>query len=92
MPLQSAVRVNSIVNLEGTGPVELTYGATIPSGGVLNAQGNVNITGVSTISTVSSTTLNASTVSAQSFVGNGSQLIGLPTVNSGKAIAIALIS
>lgn len=92
MPLQSAVRVNSIVNLAGTGPVELTYGATIPSGGVLNAQGNLNIIGVSTISTVSSTTLTASTISAQSFVGNGSQLVGLPVVNSGKAIAIALIS
>lgn len=92
MPAQSAVRVNSIVNLDGTGPVELTYGATIPAGNPLTAQGNVNITGVSTISTVSSTSLNASTITAQSFVGNGSQLTGLPIVNSGKAIAIAIIS
>ena len=92
MALQSAVRVNSIVDLAGTGPVELTYGATVPAGNTLTAQGNVNLTGVSTVNTISSTNLNATTVTASSFVGNGSQLIGLPVVNSGKAIAIALIS
>ena len=92
MALQSAVRVNSIVNLAGTGPVELTYGATIPTGEILSSQGNVNLTGVSTVSTVSSTDLNATTVTASSFVGDGSQLTGLPTVSSSKAIAIALIS
>lgn len=92
MALQSAVRVNSIVNLAGSGPVELTYGATIPTGGILSSQGNVNLTGVSTVSAVSSTDLNATTVTASSFVGDGSQLTGLPTVSSSKAIAIALIS
>lgn len=92
MPLQSAVRVDSIVDLAGTGPVELTYGATVPSGNTITAQGNVNLTGVATVGVVSSTSLTATTVTATSFVGNGSALTGLPTVNSGKAIAIALIS
>ena len=93
MPLQSSVKVNSIVDLVGTGPVELTYGASVPSGKNLIALGNVNITGVSTIGIISATSMNVSGVlTATSFVGNGSNLSGLPVVSSAKAIAIALIS
>ena len=92
MALQSAVRVDSIVDLAGTGPVELTYGATIPPGEVLEVQGNINLTGVTTVGQLSSTNLTATTIVANSFVGDGSELTGLPTVDSGKAIAIALIS
>ena len=92
MAQQSTVRVNSIVSLYGTGPVELPYGAIIPSGGVLNTPGNVNITGVTTIATINASNISASTVSASSFVGDGSQLSGLPIVNDSKVIALTLIS
>lgn len=92
MTQQSAVRVNSIVSLNGTGPVELPYGAIIPSDGTLNASGNVNITGVTTIATIDATNIQATTVSATSFVGDGSQLTGLPIVNDSKVIALTLIS
>jgi hypothetical protein len=92
MTQQSAIRVNSIVSLNGTGPVELPYGATIPSDGTLNASGNVNITGVTTIATIDATNIQATTVSATSFVGDGSQLTGLPIVNDSKVIALTLIS
>jgi hypothetical protein len=92
MALQSSVRVDSIVNLAGTGPVELTYGATIPAGEALEVQGNINLTGVTTVGQLSSTNLTATNIVANSFVGDGSSLTGLPTVDSGKAIAIALIS
>lgn len=92
MAQQSAVRVNSIVNLYGTGAVELPYGATIPSGGALNASGNVNISGVTTVATINATSIAASTVSASRFVGDGSQLSGLPIVSNSKVIALTLIS
>ena len=91
MAQQSAIRVDSIVDLSGTGPVNLPNSAIIPDGGVLKANGNVNV-GVATVGVLTTTSLNASTVTASSFVGDGSQLTGLPIINNGKAIALTLIS
>lgn len=93
MPAQSSVRVNSIVSLDGTGAPELTYGATIPSGQTVNIQGNLNITGVSTVGFISATHLNSTgIITASSFVGDGSNLTGTPVVSNAKSIALALIS
>ncbi len=87
----SKIKVNSISNRLDEGAPELTYGAIIPSGNLVSAAGNVNISGISTVATISATNINATTVSATSFSGNGSQLTGLPIVNSGKIIALKLI-
>jgi len=87
----SKIKVNSISNRLDEGAPELTYGAIIPSGGLVSSQGNVSISGISTVGTVSATSVNASTVSATSFTGNGSQLTGLPIVSSSKVIALKLI-
>lgn len=87
----SKIKVNSISNRLDEGAPELTYGAIIPNGGLVSAQGNVNVVGVSTIGTISATSVNANTVSATSFTGNGSQLTGLPVVSSSKIIALKLI-
>jgi len=46
----SEIRVNKVINEAGTGAVELTQGATIPSGETLSGAGSLNITGVSTFS------------------------------------------
>ena len=51
----SEIRVNSIKNEAGSGAVELTHGATIPSGASLSGGGGLSVTGV---------------VTATSFVGN----------------------
>ena len=91
MTQQSAIRVDSIIDLNGTGPVNLPYGATIPSGGILTVNGNINV-GVATVGIITATSLSATTVTATSFVGDGSQLSGLPIVNDAKAIALTLIS
>lgn len=87
----SAIRVNSIVDLNGTGPVNLPNGAMIPSGGTLKANGNINV-GVATVGVLTTTSVSATTITATTFVGNGSQLIGLPITNDSKVIALTLIS
>ena len=46
----SEIRVNKVINEAGTGAVELTQGATLPSGKTISGAGSLNITGVSTFS------------------------------------------
>ena len=46
----SEIRVNKVINEAGTGSVELTQGATLPSGKTLSGAGGLNLTGVSTFS------------------------------------------
>ena len=88
------IKSDSIVSSNGSGPVELTYGASFPSGSQLNIQGDVNInaTGISTVGFLSATSINASgTVTATSFVGDGSGLTAVPSVSASKSIALAII-
>ena len=44
----SEIRVNKVIDEAGTGSVELTQGATLPSGKTLSGAGSLNITGIST--------------------------------------------
>ena len=44
----SEIRVNKLINESGTGSVELTQGATLPSGKTLSGAGDLNITGIVT--------------------------------------------
>ena len=87
----SKIKVNSIVNRLDEGPPELSNGALLPSDSLLIVSGSVNIAGVSTIASVNASNISASTVSASSFVGDGSQLMGLPTVSQSKIIALKII-
>ena len=84
----SKIKVNKITNRNEDGAVELTKGATIPSGGTLNIVGDVNITGILTAASYSVTNINVTgVITATNFVGNGSQLTNLPSVTNGKMIA-----
>jgi hypothetical protein len=88
------IKSDSIVSSNGSGPVELSYGASLPSGTQLNIQGDVNIsaTGISTVEFLSVTNVNASgTVTATSFAGDGSGLTAIPTVSASKSIALRYI-
>jgi hypothetical protein len=90
--MPSQIRVDSITDLNGTGVVELTYGASFPSGSKLTHNGNINIVGVATIGLLSATDMSVSgIVTASSFVGDGSQLQGVQSVSSSKSIALAII-
>ena len=90
--MPSQIRVDTITDLNGSGPVELTYGASFPSGSQLNIQGDINVAGISTVEFLSATSINASgIVTATSFVGDGSGLTAIPSVSASKSIALAII-
>ena len=44
----SEIRVNKVIDEAGTGAVELTQGATLPSGKTLSGAGDLNLTGIVT--------------------------------------------
>ena len=86
------IKVDSITDRNNSGQPTLTYGAILPSGSRLNVQGNVNISGVSTVGLLSATNASVSgIVTASTFVGDGSQLTGLQSVSSSKSIALKTI-
>jgi hypothetical protein len=90
--MPSQIRVDSIADLNGTAATELTYGATFPTGSKLTVNGNINLTGVSTVGILSATNAVISgVVTATSFIGNGSQLTGLQSVGPSKSIALKII-
>ena len=86
------LNVNTITDRNNSGAPELTYGATLPSGSKLTVNGNINLTGVSTVGILSATNAVVSgIVTAISFVGDGSQLTGLQAVGASKSIALRFI-
>jgi hypothetical protein len=89
------IKSDSIVSSNGSGPVEFSYGVSLPLGNKLNIQGDVNInaTGISTVGFLSATNVNAGVgnVTATSFVGDGSGLTGVPSVSVSKSIALRYI-
>jgi hypothetical protein len=68
----SKIKVNSIVNQNDDGAPELSRGATVPTGQTFSVNGNANITGI---------------VTASSLVGNGSGLTGLRIATQSNVIA-----
>jgi hypothetical protein len=86
------LNVNTITDRNNSGASELTYGATLPAGSRLTVNGNINLTGVSTVGILSATNAVVSgIVTATSFIGNGSQLTGLQSVGPSKSIALKII-
>tara|TARA_Y100000004_G_scaffold153615_1_gene177428 strand:- start:9550 stop:9786 length:237 start_codon:yes stop_codon:yes gene_type:complete len=77
MSADSKIQVNSIeaFNPSGTA-VNVSFGATVPSGKTLTVNGGVNATGV---------------VTASNFVGDGSNLTELNIATEGKTIAFTII-
>jgi len=49
----SEIRVNKLINEAGSGSVELTQGATLPSGKTISGAGSIDITGIATATTFS---------------------------------------
>jgi hypothetical protein len=90
--MPSQIRVDSITDVNGTDAVQLTYGASIPSGQLLNVQGNLNVSGIATVGFLTAKNANITgVVTATTFSGNGAQLTNVPVVSSSKSIALAII-
>lgn len=62
----SEIRVNKIINEEGTGSVELTHGASVPDGKTIAGSGGINLTGI-----ITSSSLHVTTNSFGDIVGLG---------------------
>ena len=88
--VRSHIKVDSIETNEG-GPVQVSFGATIPSGQTLGIQGNASFGGVSTTLTVDVTNFNVGVVTATEFFGDASTLGGLPVVSNAKTVALYVI-
>lgn len=75
--MTSKLQVDSIVNVDNDGPVVFPQGINLGSGQSLNSSGGMNIDG---------------TLTATTFVGDGSNLSGLEVISNGKAISQILIN
>jgi len=73
---QSRVRVNTIEGSDGSSPVIISYGATVPSGSSFQVLGDISISGI---------------ITATSFSGDGSGLTNINIIGKQKAIAVNFI-
>ena len=80
----SEIRVNKLINEAGTGYVELTQGARIPTDKTLTGPGGINITGVTTSTKfVGPLEGNADTASSSTTATNAQGLTGTPNITVG---------
>jgi hypothetical protein len=89
--MASQIRVDQITNVDGSGAPELTYGATLPEGSQFEVNSNINISGIATVGFLTATNMTVGVLTASQFIGDGSELTGLPTLGESKAIALAYI-
>lgn len=82
------IKTNAVVGSTGNNSVNLSNGF---SAGTLTAEGNINLSGISTVGVLSSTSLNATTITVSSLSGNGSGLTNIPNVQSSRIIAFKYI-
>ena len=85
------INVDAIVNRNDDGKPEFTKGISLPAGGTVIANGNINTTGVVTAAQVDASTVQVGIITSGSFVGDGSNLTGLPIISAGKAIALKIV-
>lgn len=70
------IKVDRLVNRNDDGAPELSKGAVIPSGQIINGAGGISVTGI---------------ITASSFSGSGSGLTNLSVASPSKAIALKRI-
>ncbi len=82
------LKVDSIRNRNDDGAPSLIKGASIPSGANLTVNGDLNLTGVTTVGFLTTQNATVGIVTASSFVGDGSGLTSLQTTSAAKAYAL----
>jgi|GEM_PF-2210615 len=86
------IRSDSIVNKNGDGSIQFSNGAVAAEGQPIIVQGNLNISGIATVGFLTAKNANITgVITATSFVGDGSQLTNIPTVNTSRSIALRYI-
>ena len=91
----SALRVQTITNEAGNGPVEFTRGLTLPPSQTLTGSDtviNTNVSGVGSITNLITDSLSVGILTAGSFVGNGFNITNVPGTPVAKSIALHLIT
>ena len=74
--MPSQIRVDSLKSSSDTAII-VSYGASIPSSGIITGAGGINVTGI---------------VTASSLSGSGSGLTNISIATVGRAIAFSLIT
>lgn len=88
------VRVDSLTNKNNDGPVEVPSGVTVDVaglGGELALNGEVDITGITTVGFVTAQHANVGIITAVTFNGDGSGLTNVPSLQTSKAYALKLV-
>ena len=90
----SVLRVQQLMNEAGTGPVELTNGATfgLESATLTEEQLTISTTGIATVTTLIANNINVVGIMTGTFVGNGVNITNPPGTPIGKVIGQHLIT
>jgi hypothetical protein len=91
MSVNSKIKVDSIEAYEPAGPINLPYGATLPVGSKFELSGNHNISGIVTVTSYEGTNVTINGTLVGTFVGDSSNITGLPVIDEGKAVTFAMI-
>ena len=88
------VRVGSLTNKNNDGPIEVPFGLTVDDaglGGEFAANGEIDITGITTVGFVTAQHVKAGVITAVTFNGDGSGLTNVPSLETSKAYALKMI-
>ena len=90
--MPSKIQVDQISNLAGTGAPDFPKGLSSASGKQVQINGNANLVGITTLTSVISTQINSSgIVTATTFSGSGAGLTGLPTITKSTGASIFIL-
>jgi hypothetical protein len=85
------LKVDSIRNRNDDGAPSLLKGATIPTGQPLKLNGDISVSGISTVGFLTVQNAHVGVVTAGFFVGDGSGLTALQTTSASKAYALRIL-
>jgi len=91
MSINSKIKVDSIEAYDPVGPINLPYGAILPSGSKFELAGNHVISGIVTTSSYQGTNVVINSTLIGTFVGDSINITGLPVIDEGKAVTFAMI-
>jgi hypothetical protein len=90
--MPSKIQVDEISNLAGTGGPDFPKGLSSASGKQAQINGNANLVGIATLSTVDAAQINSTgIVTATTFSGSAAGLTGLPTITQSTGCSLFVL-